>query len=101
VDLKGSVGKDESWMGKGGKTHAGPGEPGGEVVERFHRQEAGIGLKIEHPVFINSHLQSRGKSMEKHDAQRQKERKQRLNANVAFCCCCCYELNVKREKTLI
>ncbi len=54
MDLKGSVGKDESWMGKGGKAHAGPWEPGGEVVERFHRQEAGIGLKIEHPVFINS-----------------------------------------------
>ncbi len=35
--------------------------------------------------------------MEKHDAQRQKERKQRLNANVDFCCC--YELNVKRKKT--
>jgi hypothetical protein len=49
-------------MGKGGKAHAGPGEPGGEVVERFHRQEAGISLKIEHPVFMNSFLQSRGKS---------------------------------------
>ncbi len=61
MDLKGSVGKDESGMGKGGKAHAGPGEPGGEVVERFHRQEAGIGLKIEHPVFINSYPAKSGK----------------------------------------
>ena len=56
MDLKGPVGKDESGMGKGGKAHAGPGEPGGEVVERLHRQEAGIGLKIEHPVFMSSYL---------------------------------------------
>ena len=43
--LEGSVRKDVSRVGEGGKAQARPREPGGEVVEGLHRQEAGIGLK--------------------------------------------------------